>query len=133
MVAVLGDRVFAGDVTLEITTCASCGVSFALPVHMLNERRRTGKDFYCPNGHGLSYRQTTEEKMRVQLDAARARARHEADQREAAERSVRAHKGANTRLRKRVAAGVCPCCSRSFQNLARHMAGQHPDYATAET
>jgi hypothetical protein len=33
-----------------------------------------------------------------------------------------------TRIKKRVAAGVCPCCNRSFKDLARHMAGQHPDY-----
>jgi hypothetical protein len=30
-----------------------------------------------------------------------------------------------------VANGVCPCCNRTFQNLARHMAGKHPDYEEA--
>lgn len=40
----------------------------------------------------------------------------------------RAQKGQNTRLKKRIAAGVCPCCNRSFANLREHMAGQHPDF-----
>lgn len=29
-------------------------------------------------------------------------------------------------------AGVCPCCSRSFENLQRHIASQHPTFG-AET
>lgn len=44
----------------------------------------------------------------------------------------RAQKGQNTRLKNRIAAGVCPCCNRSFQNVARHMAGQHPDFQKHE-
>lgn len=28
---------------------------------------------------------------------------------------------------------VCPCCNRTFQNVARHIAGQHPDYADLGT
>jgi hypothetical protein len=28
--------------------------------------------------------------------------------------------------------GVCPCCKRTFENLARHMKGQHPTFAGAE-
>ncbi len=31
--------------------------------------------------------------------------------------------------RERIVSGVCPCCNRTFQNLARHIAGQHPDFA----
>jgi hypothetical protein len=31
----------------------------------------------------------------------------------------------------RVSAGVCPCCNRTFQNVARHMKTKHPDIAAA--
>lgn len=51
------------------------------------------------------------------------------DQLEAERRAHAATKGQLTKTRKRVAGGVCPCCNRSFVNLGRHMAGQHPDYA----
>jgi hypothetical protein len=48
-----------------------------------------------------------------------------------AKRSLAAQKGVTTRIKRRVANGVCPCCKRTFQDLARHMAGQHPRYAEA--
>jgi hypothetical protein len=32
------------------------------------------------------------------------------------------------RIKKRAAAGTCPCCQRSFSNMATHMKRQHPDY-----
>lgn len=89
--------------------------------------------FFCPNGHGLAYggntlkeRLTRAEQAR---DSARAYARSVQDQNDAERRSHAATKGQLTRVRKRIAAGVCPCCNRTFQNVARHMAGQHPDYA----
>jgi hypothetical protein len=31
-------------------------------------------------------------------------------------------------LHRRVGNGVCPCCSRSFTNLKRHIRSKHPDY-----
>lgn len=34
-------------------------------------------------------------------------------------------------MKKRTANGVCPCCTRSFTNLQRHMKSQHPDYVDA--
>jgi hypothetical protein len=34
----------------------------------------------------------------------------------------------NGKARKRAAAALCPCCNRSFVQLRRHLASQHPDY-----
>ena len=42
---------------------------------------------------------------------------------------LRATKGVVTKIRRRVANGVCPCCKRHFVNLKRHMSGQHPEFA----
>ena len=70
--------------------------------------------------------------LRRRLRQAEARETHERDQREAAERSLAAQRGVTTKLRKQIAAGVCPCCHRSFQNLRRHMDGQHPDFAVRD-
>lgn len=44
------------------------------------------------------------------------------------ERSAAAQRGVLTRLKNRVAAGVCPCCHRSFKQLSEHMKMKHPDY-----
>lgn len=126
-------------VTLATETCFSCAVVFALPAALLKARRQDQGSFYCPNGHGQHYTESEAARLRRELDANKRRAeRAEAslcaarDQLDAAERSRSALKGVVTRQKRRAAAGVCPCCNRSFQALSRHMAAKHPDYATAE-
>lgn len=123
-------------VELDTLTCAGCGTPFAVASDLLKKFRRTHETFYCPLGHNNYFPQASEEeKLKKQLQLAedearrlRARVSFEHDQREAAERSLRATKGVLTRTKRRVANGVCPCCNRSFANLQRHMAGQHPEY-----
>jgi len=127
-------------VELTAVTCCNCGVIFGIEAGHRRRLHASGDWWFCPNGHQQHYAETEADRLRKQLEQAERRrgwaetaltaAR---DQRDAEERSHRATKGHLTRVRKRVAAGVCPCCTRSFQNLARHMAGQHPDYAQAAT
>ena len=52
--------------------------------------------------------------------------RAEDEAREALAREAKAI-SAKRRIEKRIHAGVCPCCNRSFPNLQRHMAAKHPD------
>lgn len=120
------------DVTLVTHECGSCGVLFAMPVKLKEEcLRDQSRSFYCPNGHGRHFvGKTEEQRLREQLDRTLARERAARDQLEAAERSRAALKGVVTKTKKRVGNGVCPCCNRTFQNLARHMGTKHPDYAT---
>jgi hypothetical protein len=47
---------------------------------------------------------------------------------EVQKRSLDKERQATKRLKQRVAAGVCPCCNRTFTNLAEHMAGQHAEF-----
>jgi hypothetical protein len=112
---------------LEATDCCVCGVVFALPGRLLSKRRTDGGDFYCPNGHVLVYKKPEVDRLREQLAASRSVAAAERERREAAERSVSAAKGQVTKLKRRVSNGVCPCCNRTFANVARHMATKHPD------
>jgi len=90
-------------------------------------------------GHQWVYKKTKAEKLKEELKAEReSRARERAsndqyearlrDERDSYKNKARAQKAAKTRLKNRVAAGVCPCCNRTFQNLARHMDHQHPDF-----
>ncbi|KKM54229.1 hypothetical protein LCGC14_1553590 [marine sediment metagenome] len=118
----------------EITTyrtlgCYLCGVAFGMTDAMYRERIRDHKDFWCPNGHRQCFLGETEEtRLRRQRDLARAsqvRARRERD---SARRSAAAQKGQVTRIKRRVARGICPCCRRSFVDLKRHMEGQHPGW-----
>jgi hypothetical protein len=119
--------------TLTVTECGECGVTFGMTEEFIAARRSDHRGFYCPKGHSRYYPQKSEaEKLRDRLRSAQAQLPHTQDQLQATEYQRRAQKGQNTRLKNRIAAGVCPCCNRSFQDLRRHMAGQHPDYTNHE-
>lgn len=116
---------------LEVLSCGDCHIDFAIDQTWHEQLQQNGKEFWCPNGHQISYGrhvQSELERTRKQLERAETRERAARDQAEAAERSAIAYKGHATRLRKRAAAGVCPCCTRTFQNLQRHMTSQHPTF-----
>jgi hypothetical protein len=124
--------------TLESTECYKCGVTFAIPADMMNTARNKGRDltFYCPNGHGQSFVESEVERLKRQLAAEKAsaeRARVDRDfwrvQKDIADRQVAAQRGINTKLKKRIGAGVCPCCQRTVSQLARHMKSKHPEFA----
>lgn len=126
--------------TLNATDCAECGITFGIPVDFERVRRQDGRTFWCPNGHSLSYGKSESDRLREQLKRTERHlantqvARDAAqDQAKAAEYRRRAAVGANTKLRKRIAAGVCPCCQRSFGNLAAHMTDKHPGYSSEVT
>ena len=116
--------------------CGSCGVWYALPRVIYETAYREGGFWSCPNGHrrGWEKGQTPKdiEKLRQERDRLRQRVAERDDEISGLEKSVSAHKGQITKMRKRAAAGVCPCCNRNFVNLARHMKSKHPDYGTAQ-
>lgn len=136
---------------MVVETCCSCGMSFAMTAEFKRQKldARGTKDawFYCPAGHNQYYLGKTDaQKLQEQLDEER-RLRQRAEQttamwidaeREASEEAkyhrhrAAAYKGHATRITKRAKAGVCPCCNRTFQQLARHMATQHPTFTPME-
>jgi hypothetical protein len=133
---------FAGYYTLETIACHRCGVLFALPEKLLNRARSDPeRTFYCPNGHSAHFPgETEEDRLRRCLKSEREWAARLASERDQLKASERAQRAAKTRAqrerdreRKRVGNGVCPCCNRTFVNLARHMAGQHPEHAHPAT
>lgn len=124
-----------------------CGVQHAVPQSLVDMQNRQHRDgirqvgIYCPLGHawirsgdGEAARLKLELEKRTQA-VMREKASH--DQTRAALRETesrrRAEKGAKTKLKRRAANGVCPCCNRYFANVHKHMTSQHPDFAaTAE-
>jgi ssDNA-binding Zn-finger/Zn-ribbon topoisomerase 1 len=117
-------------VTLEAVECPDCGCIFGMTKTMDDARRANHRRFYCPNGHHLSYPgESREEKLKRQLEQTSNQLANTQSRLEMEKRSKAAVKGQLTKTKKRVGNGVCPCCNRSFANLARHMHGQHPEYA----
>jgi hypothetical protein len=116
---------------LVVTSCW-CGIPLAIPEELYLEAKRTGEQgVYCPLGHTFVFSDTTERELqrtRKALAEERARTRAARDLLAQEERSHAATRGHLTRQKKRSAAGVCPCCNRTFQQLARHMRAKHPAY-----
>lgn len=131
-------QVFGLVVAKEFSTieCGDCGIVFAieswLKTKWVNERH----DFTCPNGHSWRFCGETEaERIKRELTAELEATKRETEwarvRANTAEKQLRVQRGQVTKLRNRIKAGVCPCCHRTFKQLAAHMATQHPDF-TAE-
>jgi hypothetical protein len=127
---------------LVVETCCACHMQFAMPETLkerLLEKRVNGNGptFFCPAGHAQHYTgEPTAEKLRREIERLRqqeARLHEERRQAEQEAKHERARangfKGALARNKTRIAHGVCPCCTRSFANLQRHMATKHPEFA----
>ncbi len=141
-------REYAGE--LVVLRCW-CGIQYAVPrslreaqLRMHNDLRGDVVSIYCPLGHAAVpshepdakrlRRQLEEKKREHYQEIQRERAAHDQTRadRDHKENQRRAEKAAKTKIKKRVQGGACPCCNRTFQNLARHMKGQHPDYMGVE-
>lgn len=121
--------------------CGKCGIEFLVPDIFDKENREAGenKTWYCPNGHPRVYRECEADILRRERDRLKQNAARLEEERNIAKRerdyhAQRANKAeANvTRMKKRSASGTCPCCQRSFANMASHMKTQHPEFI-AET
>lgn len=120
----------------EALTCSECGIRFGMPSLFTKARRGDCKTFWCPNGHGQVFRESEVDKMRRERDLLAQqiverddRINREREWRKSAERRASAAWGQVTRLKNRAAAGVCPCCNRTFSQLSRHMATKHPGFS----
>lgn len=126
----------------ELRECITCGVLYAMPAVLLDQDRKDGGYRYCPNGHqqGWSKEDSEQDKIRRERDKLiQQLARVEDEKREAIvvverekDRLVAIAKAETKKLKKRAAAGTCPCCQRSFNNMTEHMKKQHPKFVAAE-
>jgi DNA repair exonuclease SbcCD ATPase subunit len=119
------------SVDIQPMTCPSCGVHYGLDETYRERRRDDAKNWYCPNGHSLSYRETEADRLRRQLGEAQQHLTNVEFQLRRKTEALTEEKRTHARLRKRVGNGVCPCCNRSFVNLQRHMSTQHPGFTDA--
>ncbi len=119
--------------TTAVVAVEMCGCQHTvyLSAEHDEKRQRDHKSFYCTVcGRSNVYPGKSDlEKLRGQLVSTRDQLDTMREDRNFKEMQRRAEKGHKTRIKKRVANGVCPCCNRSFKDLARHMKGQHPEFA----
>lgn len=126
-------KTFTVTEEMRVQRCPSCGIAYAVPqswyddLVRLHHERGDESAHYCPNGHRLTFSgesnlaKAERERDRLKQDNARL-----IELRDAAEKAKFAAEREIKRQAGRTAAGVCPCCSRSFRQLAAHMRNQHP-------
>ncbi len=123
------NMIYNRTVTMVTISCCSCGVIFGMPSD-LNDCYQADSDkwFYCPNGHKQHYSKSTEEKLREEIRAkANAITRKDNEIAELQNSLTKTSRKLN-RTEKRIANGVCPCCNRTFKDLAAHMQTKHPEF-----
>lgn len=122
-----------GGRQLVLVTCGTCSATHAIPRVMYDYYWREGGFWHCPNGHkwGWSQSNSERERQRQERELLKQRVAQQADEIadkakaiDKLERKIKRHKT-------RTAAGVCPCCNRSFAKLRMHIASKHPDYVPA--
>lgn len=128
--------------------CYACKVDFGMDQPTYDTLQKSGARFNCPFGHPQHFTAgpTEADQLRAKLQAqeqatlkAQEQALRERRWREEAseatrhaERRLAAQRGVTTRMKNRVANGVCPCCNRSFSDLRRHMASKHAGFVAEE-
>lgn len=131
--------------TVVLTSCW-CGIQHGIPQDLYNHvlrQRNNGErqqDIYCPLGHAWTFAgQGTAERLRLEnerlervIESRRRSIEVLRQERDHEKRKVAAAKGRITKLKKRIAKGVCPCCNRYFPALHRHVAQEHPEYVLPE-
>lgn len=124
--------IHAVSVQLIEINCGECGGVYAVNERFHTHKREKGGFWTCPycktgwgfdpNGSELAKAKRQVEEERKRKEDALARANAAIQRADKAEQSLHRHKT-------RASNGVCPCCQRTFKQLARHMAAKHPDYA----
>lgn len=127
---------------LVVIQCCKCQCFFAIPLDLQRRCFESGKLFYCPHGHSQVYVETEVMRLNKQI----AEKQRELDKKDvrinwlrsdledtkkrttATQRRLSAAKGQQTKLKRRIAHGVCPCCHRVLKDLQAHMKSKHPDY-----
>lgn len=123
-----------------------CGIAHAVPSDLVAHQRRQWNNgeaqvgIYCPLGHSWIFSGKGEAALASEradaaerrAEQAEATARYQRQRREAAERSAIAYRGHLTRIKNRIAAGVCPvpgCKRTGLIQTMRHIASKHPAWA----
>lgn len=121
---------------LQVHDCPNCGITHAIPAGFERQMLEKGRNCICPRGHTWSFMA----KSRVQIIKdrdeeiirLRARVASRNEEIEHIKGSQKALRGVTTKTKHRIANGACPCCNRSFADLAKHMKGKHPKYLKNE-
>lgn len=112
-------------------TCGGCGIIFYVPQDWKDQKWEKKNDIWCPNGCAR-FTIPGKDTDAAKLESAKRELEWERRKNEQLKNSERSLKGQIAKFKKRTGNGVCPCCKRTFKQLARHMKCKHPNYAVKE-
>lgn len=119
-----------------VSQCISCAVWHTVPEIVHDHHREHGGFHHCPNGHSYGWKtgaeQRREEEIRRERDRLKQDAARLADEVAAERKRAEEAEKRIVQIRRRAAAGVCPCCNRTFVNVQRHMKTKHPNVVPLE-
>lgn len=133
----MGNTIMLRGIECIVLDCGSCGVPFTMPKLVYDQQVEEGGYHTCPNGHTRGWDKSNSQRERDRREQERLKqsvAQKDDEIRELNERvstlvvTVATTKRETAKLKKRAAAGVCPCCNRTVRQMALHMKNKHPDY-----
>jgi hypothetical protein len=126
----MSDAAFNLRISLEKIDCPSCAAVYALNEDFINRRRKDGIGWVCPYCKaGTTFGGDSEnERLKKQLAEEQARKTRALDEANRLRADVLTTSREVERLKQRAANGVCPCCTRTFSNVAQHIKEKHPQY-----
>lgn len=116
--------------------CWVCGVPFGLSQAFKDSIQNHDGAFYCPRGCKLGFgksrltvlaeeKAASERRLQAELNSANHARLVAEKERDSAVRAKR-------KVERRIAHGVCPCCNKTFSDIANHMLTEHKDFRLPE-
>lgn len=128
---------FVTSVELTTINCGCCGGTYAINETYREKAYKASSSWTCPYckvGWGYAAKNGETEQLKKKLadlekqnKSITERAEYLQKEGDHFRKSRDAIKGQLTQVKKRIHAGVCPCCNRSFLNLVRHMQIKHAE------
>jgi GTP cyclohydrolase FolE2 len=125
-----------------ISPCWKCKCEVWLPTPLYKAARHSSRIvFFCPYGHEavFSEDETEADKLRRERDRLLQRTAQLDDVIAAQKRELFAERELVNNLKtqrkvmvRRAKAGTCPCCHRTFRQMALHMRNKHPEFKAEE-
>jgi len=94
--------------------CIKCATKFGIDPILNKNLLRSGRTFYCPNGHGQVYSKPIEKKVTELENKLNKKNRQLAKM---------------SRELSNLKSGTCPKCFKKFVNLQKHITNKHPKYS----
>src|SRR5579872_7018035 len=107
---------------------------YALPKRFINKQRELGvnAEWFCPRGDRLHFKTSLSQDIQREKEESERRLQAQLNEanhaRLVAERERDRVVKDKRKVERRIAHGVCPCCNKSFTDVANHMLTEHKEF-----